>query len=297
MNCQACRIEIEESETSESLSAEARVHTGTCSSCRRLREEHLALRRLVGSLDRVAAPPDFDLRLRARLAAGINEEQPRLAWLRLLPGGLSFAGVAACLLLVVLAAVVYRQVRQPGPETLRPAELVSNGASKTNDPPATPEDAAHTSNQAQDNLAREGSPNPRDNSSGGSRVAVVGTSDGPRVLRSRTLGVTGAVAATTAAARPDASASGADRIISSDSAVYNPPPLITPTNIYNPAVDPMPYIVLPLRPSAQPMTFFMKGWDGAAHPVPLKLVTFGSEKLIEQGEDTRADVWDAADIW
>src|SRR3954469_25315396 len=72
MNCQACQIEIEELELGELLSEAARMHIRACSPCRAFHDERQSLRKLVGSLEPVAAPSDFDFRLRARLAAVSN---------------------------------------------------------------------------------------------------------------------------------------------------------------------------------------------------------------------------------
>ena len=290
MNCKACRKEIEESETSRSLSVEARHHTETCLPCRAARDEHLALTQLVGSLEPVAAPPDFELRLRARLAATSGRDRHGFAWPRLAPGGVfSLAGGAAiCLLLLMFAAVVYRQVNPDGSNGIRPAEVVGKGDSETDESQAGSKDAAQTPNRTEDYLATGGATGARNYSSGGSPAVGGAKSSNPRVNGSRNL---------SAAAKRDVVASGAERIFSTDSAVYNPPPLITPTAVYNPAVDPVPSIALPVRLSARPMTFTLKGWGEASRTVPLKLVTFGSERLIEQGEETRAGALDASDIW
>ena len=292
MNCKACRIEIEESETGRSLSVEAHHHTETCLPCRALRDEHLALKQLVGSLEPVAAPSDFDLRLRARLAATSDRDQHRFAWLRLAPGGVfSLAGGAAiCLLLLMLAAVVYRQVSPTGSDNMRQNVVVSKEDVKTDGSQAGSKDTTQqTPNRTEDYLATGGSTGARNHSSEGYPAVGGATSSSPRMLRSRALSA--------AAKRDVVVASGAEEISSSDSAVYNPPPLITPTAVYNPAVDPVPSIALPVRSSAQPMTFFLKGWGGASRTVPLKLVTFGSERLVEQGEETRAGALDDSDIW
>jgi hypothetical protein len=67
-DCRATRREIDESELNQQLSNQARAHVSICDSCRNFRSERTSLRELVGSLEPVAAPGDFDLRLRARLA-------------------------------------------------------------------------------------------------------------------------------------------------------------------------------------------------------------------------------------
>ncbi len=66
--CRATRREIDESMLNQRLSNQARAHVALCESCRSFRAERTSLRELVGSLEPVAAPGDFDLRLRARLA-------------------------------------------------------------------------------------------------------------------------------------------------------------------------------------------------------------------------------------
>src|SRR5918998_725176 len=110
MNCQACRIEIEEAEGDEAVSARARAHAETCLSCRVFRIERQSLRRLVGSLETVAAPPDFDFRLRARLGAAGQEDRRRLAaWPGFAPG-MSAIALAASLALVIGAAIIFKQI-------------------------------------------------------------------------------------------------------------------------------------------------------------------------------------------
>ncbi|HYG09958.1 MAG TPA: hypothetical protein VD835_08440, partial [Pyrinomonadaceae bacterium] len=67
MNCQKCKTEIEDRDLRrESLSHAAQAHMAACANCRVFGEERLALRRLVGGLEKVSAPADFDFRMRAR---------------------------------------------------------------------------------------------------------------------------------------------------------------------------------------------------------------------------------------
>ena len=72
LNPKACRMvrrEIDESELNVRLSDQIQAHMASCPSCRAFRDERTRLRQLVGSLEPVTAPADFDLRLRARIAA------------------------------------------------------------------------------------------------------------------------------------------------------------------------------------------------------------------------------------
>jgi hypothetical protein len=76
MNSSECRVtrqEIEQSELHQRLTAEALLHIESCRPCREFQLERASLRELIGSLKPVAAPGDFDIRLRARIAADRKE--------------------------------------------------------------------------------------------------------------------------------------------------------------------------------------------------------------------------------
>src|SRR5215211_4580032 len=118
MNCNSCRIEIEELETGEGLSEKAGAHLAACPSCRTFHEERLSLRRLVGSLEPVSAPPDFEFRLRARLAANGNGQASRFSFRSLISSPAAI-GVAASFALIVAAAVIYTNLKsRPAPTSL-----------------------------------------------------------------------------------------------------------------------------------------------------------------------------------
>ena len=67
-NCEIIRRELDELMLDESYSTSAVAHLNECAACREFHETQIKLRRMVGSLGTVAAPADFDFRLRARLA-------------------------------------------------------------------------------------------------------------------------------------------------------------------------------------------------------------------------------------
>ena len=111
-NCEVIRRELDELMVDEAHSASAVEHLKECSSCREFQQTQTKLRRMVGSLGTVAAPADFDFRLRARLANDTGSEfLPTWSFAR---KGLAFAAV-----LVVFATgmVVVRNVmdQQAGP--------------------------------------------------------------------------------------------------------------------------------------------------------------------------------------
>jgi len=121
MNCQKCKIEIEDRDMRrESLSDAAEAHMSACANCRVFGEERLALRRLVGGLEKVSAPADFDFRMRARMAAERSVAAPRAAWFNFSPAALSWP-LAGCLALVVSASL-YFQPQRPDTTPTVPAE-------------------------------------------------------------------------------------------------------------------------------------------------------------------------------
>jgi hypothetical protein len=103
-DCRATRREIDESELNQRLSDHARSHVALCSSCRGFRAERTSLRELVGSLEPVPAPGDFEMRLRARMASERHERASQPFFFRLVIG-LPAIGVAALIVMVALSLV------------------------------------------------------------------------------------------------------------------------------------------------------------------------------------------------
>ena len=68
INCNTIRRELDELDLNENCSAPASLHLRECAECLEFYQSRTKLRRLVGSLEMVGAPADFDFRLRARLA-------------------------------------------------------------------------------------------------------------------------------------------------------------------------------------------------------------------------------------
>jgi hypothetical protein len=115
MNCQKCKSEIEDRDLRrESLSDAAQAHIASCADCRIFGEERLALRHLVGGLEKISAPADFDFRMRARMAAARDARAPRAAWFNFSPAALSWP-LAACLVLVVSASLYFQKGQPDAP--------------------------------------------------------------------------------------------------------------------------------------------------------------------------------------
>jgi hypothetical protein len=114
--CRATRREIDESELNQRLSAQAVAHVDHCASCRDFRAERIGLRELVGSLEPVAAPGDFELRLRARLARERQGPTRQPFIFRLIMGAPAIAAAALVVILAVSLVWFAQRNSQPTPE-------------------------------------------------------------------------------------------------------------------------------------------------------------------------------------
>jgi len=153
MNCQKCKIEIEDRDLRrDALSDAVEAHVSACAACLRFAEERLALRRLVGGLERVSAPPDFDLRMRARLAAESRAAEPRAAWFRFSPAALSWP-LAGCLALVASVSLYFQARRPDAPIPAPPVEHSRTAVTETTRSPqvsvagVTPQDEQGVNNK------------------------------------------------------------------------------------------------------------------------------------------------------
>src|SRR5947209_2229399 len=102
-DCKTYRSEIEES--ADGLSDAARAHAESCPACGDFRRVSESLRRLVGGLERVEAPADFEFRLRARMASqhGTRGGKPFAGRMNLY----GFGAVAAALCFLAVSASLY----------------------------------------------------------------------------------------------------------------------------------------------------------------------------------------------
>lgn len=117
--CRATRREIDESELNQQLSNQALAHVALCAACRDFRAERASLRELVGSLEPVTAPGDFDLRLRARLARE-RQGHSRQPWIFRLVIGTPAITIAALVVMIALSLVwLARRNTGHAPEIVR----------------------------------------------------------------------------------------------------------------------------------------------------------------------------------
>lgn len=106
--CKTIRGQLDELKLEEQSGVEIGRHLAQCGECRDFHQKQTRLREIVGSLGTVNAPPDFDFRLRSRLATGNSHGSFHLTptfWLR----GQRLAAVSTALILMVGALVLVRQ--------------------------------------------------------------------------------------------------------------------------------------------------------------------------------------------
>jgi hypothetical protein len=136
--CELIRCELDELNLDETCSTAAIDHLRECGACREFHEKQTKLRQIIGSLGTVAAPADFDFRLRARLANESSSAASHFSfvdWVVLRRGLVT----AAVLLVFATGAFLVRNVlnrpptvdqtagQVPAPavhETPKPAEIV-----------------------------------------------------------------------------------------------------------------------------------------------------------------------------
>jgi hypothetical protein len=124
-NCEVMRRELDELMLEETCSSAAMEHLRECAACREFHQQQTKLRQMVGGLGTVAAPPDFDFRLRARLAGESNG-----ASFQYWPFARRGLAVAAVLIVLATGIVVVRNVMN------RPQEVIT-----ANDQPVVPQPA------------------------------------------------------------------------------------------------------------------------------------------------------------
>jgi hypothetical protein len=126
MNCGTIRREIEEAGSADLLSATAMGHLETCDACATLSRQQTRLQAIIAGMGTVAAPGDFDFRLRSRLAGEKRRgaRTPGNMWF-----SLRYAAVAATLLLIgSLVAFVALRSGPVNPIAAAPVEAPVNGA-------------------------------------------------------------------------------------------------------------------------------------------------------------------------
>ncbi|MFL6227327.1 MAG: hypothetical protein ACJ741_00955 [Pyrinomonadaceae bacterium] len=134
MICKNFRTEIEASDGAQPLGARASAHVAACRACRELQAGHESLRRLVGGLERVEAPADFEFKLRARIARADGASNAGFVRRAFVPGAVWLA-VAACAVLVLGMFIHFRPADTNAPPSPT-NETVASTSGATTAPPS-----------------------------------------------------------------------------------------------------------------------------------------------------------------
>jgi hypothetical protein len=260
MNCQACRREIEESD-GRSLAGHAGAHLETCAECRAFAEEQATLRRLIGSLEVVSAPADFDFRLRARLAGLDSDGARQGARLRFAPGAWSLALAASFVLLIAIGLIV----RQAGP-----SPNLNTVAASRDLPLANPNLSTRVPTEISAPESR------------GAQQQTVAQS--PRVFDKNVV-------------KPPKAASSNEGVSSNDLVVRAPNASVTPPGIPDPLTQSGPIIAVPVQASRKSATVTLNYQSARPQTVSLRPVTFGAQDVIERGDVQQALVSGAQGVW
>lgn len=264
MNCQTCHHEIEELELGESLSDEASAHVGACLPCGAFYNERLSLRRLVGSLEPVNAPPDFEFRLRARLAASGNSGNHHSSWRSFITSAPAI-GLAATFALLVAGIVLYNQFKSaPVAHNQARGTIQQNSGQKLEAAPAK------------------------------SSNTVLGSNDSPKVTeqeiqKSSPPLIIPAVANKKGIThrQPRQVDSGKAPILTNDSASRGAPQIMPGNNPQLTATS-NPLIELSVRSSSQPVRVVVGDKSGGKRAVTLAPVIFGSQDLTGRNDSRMA---------
>src|ERR1043165_3776894 len=268
MNCQACQIEIEELELGELLSDAASTHINACVSCRAFHDERQSLRRLVGGLGTVSAPPDFEFRLRARLAAASNGGSRHFS-LRTFLSSAPAVALAASFALLVVGVIIYKQVRTKT-ATDRTPDIARVSEQKTINAASAPSPESKTTN-----TEKEKAP----------VIQTVGSKQQPAPLTTN--------GKNPSRQQPKQFDAGAQQLISSEKAVKGAPS-IKPSNDLNTMDVSNQLVHLPVRSQMQPVRVSLDDKNGAKRTVTLEPVVFGSQDFTGRNlsrNTSPSDIW------
>lgn len=270
MNCKACQVEIEEIEQGTPLSSSANAHVESCSTCRAFRDEQATLRQMIGSLEVVAAPADFDFRLRARLASVKSEGPRRFAWNPFAPGAWSLA-LAASFVILIAAGLFYKVWLSPGMKE-QSQQVVINA--QPNNFVVHP---ALNASSPVDVVSNKVDPS----------VEVL-----PDVIRRQETSKRTYREANIVLPR-----SGDDGIRSQDLTSISTATSITPPGIYDPVTQPNAAVAVPVQASLKSARMVLEDKQAKPQNVSLRPVTFGGQAMIEQASAQKIFISTAQSIW
>jgi hypothetical protein len=261
-DCQAWRNEIEESAADAAISAGARAHLSACVGCRAARDEGEKLRGLLGELDRIEPPPDFDFRLRARMAGRGTAARPAFS-------GRSYAlGFVAAACVVALCALALLRTPSPGPETTsdHQASVITT----------TGETAARFAGDSGGRFDQSGEALRADVSSEKAGVAAATT----QIRRRKSVAHTAVrerIGATVAARARGESVYGS----------YSAPIRTAAPVTGESAGNQRRPLAIPVGNTEEPLRVLLRDESGAVRFVPTRTVSFGAQQIVAREKGTR----------
>lgn len=283
MNCRGFRREIEEAEAGRRLSDEARYHLAECVSCRTFHDEHHALIRIMGTLEMVSVPPDFEFRLRSRLSTAPPSTGLRLHRIGrslLAPGFVSIA-LAASFALIVASVLLFKPNKRAQTVNTRSSDIAGLN------PPT--------------HLQSQGLP--------GAVVEPSHPSQKPKVLghpgastRSHLTGnlsrnVTGRILTAGKSSGQAASLNAANTRIKSAVFSGNSATVVLPARTLTSNTAPDPLMTTPLEASVRPSKVWIDGLRNPARSSTNLPIIFGSQRFIEHGDARRALTLSLRGMW
>lgn len=262
MDCQSYKIEIEEMEASERPGGETAAHLSTCEACRAFYAERQSLRRLVREMELVAAPADFDFRLRARLAASNGTGNHRSSW-RSFVFSAPAIGLAASLVLLGVAATAFYNRTKPVPAIAnRPAEVVRQ---KTEQPHKT-----EVVNSPVETVNQKTLPEATNKKNDNPVVASAsGANRQPRMWNGKINPLRKQTPAT----------SNSGQRFSNDYAASRAPVITPYAGASLPVIGASPLVEVSVRSKSQPLKISLDDRSGVKRTVTLEPVVFGSQDL------------------
>jgi hypothetical protein len=108
-NCKTIRRKLDEMNLGEENSPSVMLHLQQCEECQEFHQSRTKLRQLVASLETVAAPADFDFRLRARLAGEKASSDRRRVFANWSPG---FRALVTAVIVLMVGVVLFVSQRR-----------------------------------------------------------------------------------------------------------------------------------------------------------------------------------------
>ncbi len=276
-DCRNTLSEIDSNELDQQLSDKSVAHIAGCGSCRAASDQGSSLRQLVAGFETVSAPPDFEMRLRARLAA---EKKPAAAWINLWRQAPGVPAFALALSLLVIGTLAF-YLRPPGTQ-----QIAGTGKPAAQSPVKTdvktgvmPASASSSSNELASGTQTVGVQTGRDTDGAIIPVRVSREAASGARRTGRSLG------------EPDAVTKGSG--ISSREFSQLPASIIK--RAIDAGMETSP--VVSLSAPAQPVVVSMRDDHGATRTISLPPVSFGSQRLMQPGYQSAALISSAKGVW